>query len=290
MRHFLCGDFQYAILLYGFDTMTSIIASSLSPPNNNNNTNVVVYVVSSGSSSKASTKNNNAPLRRVGRNARTSSSYFTTTTTTRRRRRRRRWWNATKGDGGCDDAARVRGSERVRVASSNAEASRRSVVLQTIGAAAALMVSSGIATDAFAADMATSLPKDYTDKLRVACEKLLKSVEFERDHPSASVSERFAAADPAKQAVKDYIQTWQGRPETKDLETSMITGEVLRELARYYKKNGSQVALDVELRDDVITKLTEVLNMLPAREPTLAERVLGISNGETTKKEIRDDK
>ena len=153
------------------------------------------------------------------------------------------------------------------------------------------MVSSGIATDAFAADVATSLPKDYTDKLRLACEQLLKSVEFERDHPSASVSERFAAADPAKQAVKDYIQTWQGRPETKDLETSTIAGEVLRELARYYKKNGSQVALDVELRDDVITKLTEVLNMLPAREPTLAERVLGISNGETpTKKEIRDDK
>ena len=183
----------------------------------------------------------------------------------------------------------MRGSERVRVASSNAEASRRSVVLQTIGAVA-LMVSSGIATDAFAADMTTSLPKDYTDKLRLACEQLLKSVEFERDHPSASVSERFAAADPAKQTVKDYIQTWQGRPETKDLETSTITGEVLRELARYYKKNGSQVALDVELRDDVITKLTEVLNMLPAREPTLAERVLGISNGETTKKEIRDDK
>ena len=186
----------------------------------------------------------------------------------------------------------MRGSERVRVASSSnaEEASRRSVVLQTIGACVALMVSSGIATDAFAADMATSLPKDYTDKLRLACEQLLKSVEFERDHPSASISERFAAADPAKQAVKDYIQTWQGRPETKDLETSMITGEVLRELARYYKKNGSQVALDVELRDDVITKLTEVLNMLPAREPTLAERVLGISNGETTKKEIRDDK
>ena len=153
------------------------------------------------------------------------------------------------------------------------------------------MVSSGIATDAFAADMATSLPKDYTDKLRLACETVTKIGRI-RTRPSVrrpSPGNAYAA-DPAKQAVKDYIQTWQGRPETKDLETSTITGEVLRELARYYKKNGSQVALDVELRDDVITKLTEVLNMLPAREPTLAERVLGISNGETTKKEIRDDK
>ena len=62
------------------------------------------------------------------------------------------------------------------------------------------------------------------EKLRSACELLLKSIEFERAHPSASVSERFAAADPAKQAVKEYIQTWQGRPETRDLETSVITG------------------------------------------------------------------
>jgi len=88
--------------------------------------------------------------------------------------------------------------------------------------------------------------------------------------------------------VKDYIQTWQGRAETRDLETSAITGEVLRELARYYKKNGSQVALDVDLRDDVISKLTEVLNMLPAKAPTLAERVLGISNA-AEKTKSKDD-
>ena len=129
-----------------------------------------------------------------------------------------------------------------------------------------------------------NVPKEYAEKLRSACELLLKSIEFERAHPSASVSERFAAADPAKQAVKEYIQTWQGRPETRDLETSVITGEVLRELARYYKKNGSQVALDAELRDDVVVpKLNEVLNMLPAKAPTLAERVLGISTNSSTK-------
>jgi len=128
------------------------------------------------------------------------------------------------------------------------------------------------------------VPKEYAEKLRSACELLLKSIEFERAHPSASVSERFAAADPAKQAVKEYIQTWQGRPETRDLETSVITGEVLRELARYYKKNGSQVALDAELRDDVVVpKLNEVLNMLPAKAPTLAERVLGISTNSSNK-------
>ena len=185
-------------------------------------------------------------------------------------------------------------SSRVSVSSCN----RRSFFLQststTLAVLASLTVfSSGAATaeKAFAAsssDLATTLPKDYTEKLRLACELLLKSVEFERDHPSASVSERFAAADPAKQAVKDYIQTWQGRPETRDLETSAITGEVLRELARYYKKNGSQVALDVDLRDDVISKLTEVLNMLPAKAPTLAERVLGISNA-AEKTKSKDD-
>jgi len=184
-------------------------------------------------------------------------------------------------------------SSRVSVSSFN----RRSFFLQstsTLAVLASLTVfSSGATTPekAFAAstsDLATTLPKDYTEKLRLACELLLKSVEFERDHPSASVSERFAAADPAKQAVKDYIQTWQGRPETRDLETSAITGEVLRELARYYKKNGSQVALDVYLRDDVISKLTEVLNMLPAKAPTLAERVLGISNA-AEKTKSKDD-
>jgi len=185
-------------------------------------------------------------------------------------------------------------SSRVSVSSCN----RRSFFLQststTLAVLASLTVFSSGATTAekaFAAsssDLATTLPKDYTEKLRLACELLLKSVEFERDHPSASVSERFAAADPAKQAVKDYIQTWQGRPETRDLETSAITGEVLRELARYYKKNGSQVALDVDLRDDVISKLTEVLNMLPAKAPTLAERVLGISNA-AEKTKSKDD-
>ena len=149
----------------------------------------------------------------------------------------RRWWMRRR----CLARAWER-TRQSRLISNAEEASRRSVVLQTIGACVALMVSSGIATDAFAADMATSLPKDYTDKLRLACEQLLNG-RIERDHPSASISERFAAADPAKQAVKDYIQTWQGRPETKDLETSTITGEVLRELARYYyKKNCSQVA------------------------------------------------
>jgi hypothetical protein len=185
-------------------------------------------------------------------------------------------------------------SSRVSVSSFN----RRSFFLRSTSTLAVLaslttvsLSGATTAEKAFAAsssDLATTLPKDYTEKLRLACELLLKSVEFERDHPSASVSERFAAADPAKQAVKDYIQTWQGRAETRDLETSAITGEVLRELARYYKKNGSQVALDVDLRDDVISKLTEVLNMLPAKAPTLAERVLGISNA-AEKTKSKDD-
>ena len=161
--------------------------------------------------------------------------------------------------------------------------SRRSIVLLQVTSSMAALMSEAISEEKKAFALASSspedVPKDYAEKLRSACELLLKSIEFERAHPSASVSERFAAADPAKQAVKEYIQTWQGRPETRDLETSAITGEVLRELARYYKKNGSQVALDAQLRDDVVVpKLNEVLNMLPAKAPTLAERVLGISN------------
>jgi len=161
---------------------------------------------------------------------------------------------------------------------------RRSIVLLQVTSSMAALMSNTISEEknkvfAFASSSPEDMPKDYAEKLRSACELLLKSIEFERAHPSASVSERFAAADPAKQAVKEYIQTWQGRPETRDLETSVITGEVLRELARYYKKNGSQVALDAQLRDDVVVpKLNEVLNMLPAKAPTLAERVLGISN------------
>ena len=161
---------------------------------------------------------------------------------------------------------------------------RRSIVLLQVTSSMAALMSNTISEEknkvfAFASSSPEDMPKDYVEKLRSACELLLKSIEFERAHPSASVSERFAAADPAKQAVKEYIQTWQGRPETRDLETSVITGEVLRELARYYKKNGSQVALDAQLRDDVVVpKLNEVLNMLPAKAPTLAERVLGISN------------
>jgi hypothetical protein len=219
--------------------------------------------------------------------AKKSTTTTTTTTTTMERRVK----VEEKADEGDDDVFATRrernacssSSSRVSVSSCN----RRSFFLQstsTLAVLASLTVSSSGATTAekaFASsssDLATTLPKDYTEKLRLAGELLIKSVEFERDHPSASVSERFAAADPAKQAVKDYIQTWQGRAETRDLETSAITGEVLRELARYYKKNGSQVALDVDLRDDVISKLTEVLNMLPAKAPTLAERVLGISN------------
>ena len=161
---------------------------------------------------------------------------------------------------------------------------RRSIVLLQVTSSMAALMSNTISEEknkvfAFASSSPEDMPKDYAEKLRSACELLLKSIEFERAHPSASVSERFAAADPAKQAVKEYIQTWQGRPETRDLETSVITGEVLRELARYYKKNGSQVALDAQLRDDVVVpKLNEVLNMLPAKAPTLAERVLGILN------------
>jgi len=160
--------------------------------------------------------------------------------------------------------------------------SRRSIVLLQVTSSMAALMSETISEEKKAFALASSspedVPKDYAEKLRSACELLLQSIEFERAHPSASVSERFAAADPAKRAVKEYIQTWQGRPETRDLETSAITGEVLRELARYYKKNGSQVALDAAVRDDVVApKLHEVLNMLPAKAPTLAERVLGIS-------------
>ena len=162
---------------------------------------------------------------------------------------------------------------------------RRSIVLLQVTSSMAALMSNISEEKVFAASSSPEdVPKEYAEKLRSACELLLKSIEFERAHPSASVSERFAAADPAKQAVKEYIQTWQGRPETRDLETSVITGEVLRELARYYKKNGSQVALDAELRDDVVVpKLNEVLNMLPAKAPTLAERVLGISTNSSTK-------
>ena len=162
---------------------------------------------------------------------------------------------------------------------------RRSIVLLQVTSSMAALMSNISEEKVFAASSSPeNVPKEYAEKLRSACELLLKSIEFERAHPSASVSERFAAADPAKQAVKEYIQTWQGRPETRDLETSVITGEVLRELARYYKKNGSQVALDAELRDDVVVpKLNEVLNMLPAKAPTLAERVLGISTNSSTK-------
>lgn len=162
---------------------------------------------------------------------------------------------------------------------------RRSIVLLQITSSMAALMSNISEEKVFAASSSPEdVPKEYAEKLRSACELLLKSIEFERAHPSASVSERFAAADPAKQAVKEYIQTWQGRPETRDLETSVITGEVLRELARYYKKNGSQVALDAELRDDVVVpKLNEVLNMLPAKAPTLAERVLGISTNSSNK-------
>jgi len=158
--------------------------------------------------------------------------------------------------------------------------SRRSIVLLQVTSSMAALMSETISEEkkALASSSPEDVPKDYAEKLRSACELLLQSIEFERAHPSASVSERFAAADPAKRAVKEYIQTWQGRPETRDLETSAITGEVLRELARYYKKNGSQVALDAAVRDDVVApKLHEVLNMLPAKAPTLAERVLGIS-------------
>lgn len=162
---------------------------------------------------------------------------------------------------------------------------RRSIVLLQVTSSMAALMSNISEEKVFAASSSPEdVPKEYAEKLRSACELLLKSIEFERAHPSASVSERFAAADPAKQAVKEYIQTWQGRPETRDLETSVITGEVLRELARYYKKNGSQVALDAELRDDVVVpKLNEVLNMLPAKAPTLAERVLGISTNSSNK-------
>lgn len=162
---------------------------------------------------------------------------------------------------------------------------RRSIVLLQVTSSMAALMSNISEEKVFAASSSPeNVPKEYAEKLRSACELLLKSIEFERAHPSASVSERFAAADPAKQAVKEYIQTWQGRPETRDLETSVITGEVLRELARYYKKNGSQVALDAELRDDVVVpKLNEVLNMLPAKAPTLAERVLGISTNSSNK-------
>ena len=162
---------------------------------------------------------------------------------------------------------------------------RRSIVLLQVTSSMAALMSNIVEEKVFAASSSPEdVPKEYAEKLRSACELLLKSIEYERAHPSASVSERFAAADPAKQAVKEYIQTWQGRPETRDLETSVITGEVLRELARYYKKNGSQVALDAELRDDVVVpKLNEVLNMLPAKAPTLAERVLGISTNSSNK-------
>jgi len=162
---------------------------------------------------------------------------------------------------------------------------RRSIVLLQVTSSMAALMSNISEEKVFAASSSPEdVPKEYAEKLRSACELLLKSIEYERAHPSASVSERFAAADPAKQAVKEYIQTWQGRPETRDLETSVITGEVLRELARYYKKNGSQVALDAELRDDVVVpKLNEVLNMLPAKAPTLAERVLGISTNSSNK-------
>ena len=162
---------------------------------------------------------------------------------------------------------------------------RRSIVLLQVTSSMAALMSNISEEKVFAASSSPEdVPKEYAEKLRSACELLLKSIEYERAHPSASVSERFAAADPAKQAVKEYIQTWQGRPETRDLETSAITGEVLRELARYYKKNGSQVALDAELRDDVVVpKLNEVLNMLPAKAPTLAERVLGISTNSSNK-------
>ena len=162
---------------------------------------------------------------------------------------------------------------------------RRSIVLLQVTSSMAALMSNIAEEKVFAASSSPEdVPKEYAEKLRSACELLLKSIEYERAHPSASVSERFAAADPAKQAVKEYIQTWQGRPETRDLETSVITGEVLRELARYYKKNGSQVALDAELRDDVVVpKLNEVLNMLPAKAPTLAERVLGISTNSSNK-------
>eukprot|EP00227_Mantoniella_beaufortii_P016856 CAMPEP_0197591574 /NCGR_PEP_ID=MMETSP1326-20131121/13788_1 /TAXON_ID=1155430 /ORGANISM="Genus nov. species nov., Strain RCC2288" /LENGTH=221 /DNA_ID=CAMNT_0043157095 /DNA_START=63 /DNA_END=728 /DNA_ORIENTATION=- len=119
------------------------------------------------------------------------------------------------------------------------------------------------------------LPKDYTDKARAVVNTLTASLEFEAVG-KPSDADRFRKADPAKEAIKEFVKDWASSP--------MVQGErahddivvALRELGAFYKANGSRTKMTPEVRNKILAKLYDAREILPKAEKTLAERLIGL--------------
>ena len=146
----------------------------------------------------------------------------------------------------------------------------RRMMFVTNAIAACAVVVSGTADVARALE---DVPERYARLARDVVDALRTSLEHEAVDVSASASERFKYAEPAKKAVKAYL-SYEGSAGARESASYADIAEALRELSAFYKRNGATTPLTEETRTKILTLLTEASASLPPPEPSLMDKVL----------------
>lgn len=97
------------------------------------------------------------------------------------------------------------------------------------------------------------LPKEYTELVKRIVSSLRESLQAEAS--GASEREVRRKAEPAKEAVMDYVGKWQANPKVSDDPSSEEIKKALAELGAFYKAKGSRSRLTDEVRGTVLGHL-----------------------------------
>jgi len=131
------------------------------------------------------------------------------------------------------------------------------------------------ATATDAANALEDVPREYARVARALVDALSTSLEHEAANANKPPGERYKFAKPAKEAVKAYI-SYDGGGASASAASSASRADIaeaLRELSAFYKKNGAAAEMPAEVRDRILSRLREARDLLPAPEPTIADRL-----------------
>ncbi len=156
------------------------------------------------------------------------------------------------------------------------DADARAVRRRTFFATNAIAVAAtACATATDAANALEDVPREYARVARALVDALSTSLEHEAANANKPPGERYKFAKPAKEAVKAYI-SYDGGGASASAASSASRADIaeaLRELSAFYKKNGAAAEMPAEVRDRILSRLHEARDLLPAPEPTIADRL-----------------
>ncbi|KAG2485918.1 hypothetical protein HYH03_015362 [Edaphochlamys debaryana] len=133
------------------------------------------------------------------------------------------------------------------VASADAQPSRRDVLLALGAAVLAVRPAPAQAANEI------KLPQEYRQLVKRLSEDLGKSIEAEGS--GASEAEVRRQADPAKDAVREFVRKWRDNPRVNTDATHAEIKEALNELGEFYLTYGQRTPLTAPVREGVLGHL-----------------------------------